>query len=220
MDVIVWYYDNTCNDVLPWWNDMSSDPFESYQLYNALKLHFETSYDAVKYNFKYNVTPNSFFKRKDKYFFAKLAKKYNGELKDFYVSQFINTETYIGDMMDNDAEEHYARYKRIKESIHRVFSVDINKLDDHLCGADFNKLFESCDGQHPLVIKLWMQEEISLETVVILNSIFGFISRESKNISDTIIWPDMKRLIEKYEPFVNFNRNKCLTLLQNRFTNA
>ena len=197
---------------------MSSDPFESYQLYNALKLHFETGYDAVKYNFKSNVTPKSFFKRKDKYFFAKLAKKYNGELKDFYVSQFINTETYVGDMMDNDAEEHYARYKRIKESIHRVFSVDINRLAEE--NVQFDMLFKAVDGQHPLIVKLWMQEEISLETVVILNSIFGFISRESKNISDTIIWPDMKRLIEKYEPFVNFNRNKCLTLLQNRFTNA
>ena len=40
------------------------DPFESYKLYNALKLHFETGYDAVKYNFKSNVTPQSFFKRK------------------------------------------------------------------------------------------------------------------------------------------------------------
>ena len=42
------------------------DPFESYKLYNALKLHFESDYDAIKYNFKSNVSPNSFFKRKDK----------------------------------------------------------------------------------------------------------------------------------------------------------
>ena len=42
-----------------------SDPFESYKLYNALKLHFETdNYDAVKYNFKTSVKPQSFFKRK------------------------------------------------------------------------------------------------------------------------------------------------------------
>ena len=54
------------------------DPFEVYKLYNALKLHFEQdSYDAIKYNFKSNVTPQSFFKRKDKFFFAKLAKTYD-----------------------------------------------------------------------------------------------------------------------------------------------
>ena len=197
------------------------DPFDSYKLYNALKLHFETdSYDAVKYNYKSNVTPNSFFKRKDKYFFAKLAKKYDKNLKEFYISQFKNTEKYVGDMMDEEAEKNYLDYKRIQESIHRVFSIDINKLDDHLCGADFDKLFESYDGQQPLVIKLWMQEEISLETVVILNSILGFIPRESKKISDTIIWPDTRRLIEKYTPFVNFDVDKCKNLLTKRFTAA
>ena len=192
-----------------------NDPFESYKLYNALKLHFETNYDAIKYNFKSNVTPQSFFKRKDKYFFAKLAKKYNGELKDFYVSQFINTEKYVGDMMDSEAEQNYMKYKKIKESIHRVFSVDINRIGEE--NVPFDNLFEAVDGQHPLVVKLWMQEEISLETVVILNSIFGFIDRESKNISDTIIWPDTRRLIEKYTPFVNFNVDKCKKLLTKKF---
>tara|TARA_B100000902_G_scaffold366643_1_gene388567 strand:- start:1304 stop:1888 length:585 start_codon:yes stop_codon:yes gene_type:complete len=193
-----------------------SDPFESYKLYNALKLHFETNYDAVKYNFKSNVTPQSFFKRKDKYFFAKLAKKYNGELKEFYISQFINTEKYVGDMMDSEAEQNYMKYKKIKESIHRVFSVDINRIGEE--NVPFDNMFKAVDGQHPLIVKLWMQEEISLETVIILNSIFGFIDRESKNISDTIIWPDTRRLIEKYTPFVSFNTNKCKTMLVSKFT--
>ena len=193
-----------------------SDPFESYMLYNALKLHFESSYDAVKYNFKSNVTPSSFFKRKDKYFFAKLAKKYNGELKDFYISQFINTEKYVGDMMDEEADQNYKDYKRIQESIHRVFSIDINRLTEE--NVPFDYLFKASDNAHPLVVKLWLREEISLETVVILNAIFKFIDRESKNISDTIIWPDTRRLIEKYEPFVNFNRDKCLSLLTKGFT--
>ena len=44
------------------------DPFESYKLYNALKLHFETDYDAVKYHYKTRVNAQSFFKRRDKYF--------------------------------------------------------------------------------------------------------------------------------------------------------
>jgi len=168
-----------------------SDPFESYMLYNALKLHFESSYDAVKYNFKSNVTPSSFFKRKDKYFFAKLAKKYNGELKDFYISQFINTEKYVGDMMDEEADQNYKDYKRIQESIHRVFSIDINRLTEE--NVPFDYLFKASDNAHPLVVKLWLREEISLETVVILNAIFKFIDRESKNISDTIIWPDTRK---------------------------
>jgi len=197
---------------------MSTDPFESYQLYNALKLHFESGYDAVKYNFKSNVSPKSFFKRKDKYFFAKLAKKHNGNLKDYYISNFKAGLSYVGDMMDEEGEQNYRKHKRIQESIHRVFSIDINRLGEE--DVSFNSMFQAIDGQHPLIIKLWLQEEISLETIVILNAIFGFISRESKNISDTIIWPDTQRKIEKYTPFVDFNRNKCIILLQKRFTNT
>ena len=192
------------------------DPFESYKLYNALKLHFETGYDAVKYNFKSNVTPQSFFKRKDKYFFAKLAKKYNGNLRDFYISQFINEQSYVGDMMDSEAESYYSTYKKIKESIHRVFSIDINNMSD--INADFDKFFLSENGQQPYIVQLWMQEEISLETVVILNSIFGFVQIEDSKISDTIIWPDNKRRIEKYTPFVNFDKDKCKTMLMSKFT--
>ena len=64
-----------------------------------------------------------------------------------------------------------------------------------------------------------MQDDISLETVIILDSLLGFIPRESKKISDTIIWPDIKRRIEKYKPFVNFDDIKCRNLLLKGFTN-
>ena len=195
-----------------------TDPFESYKLYNALKLHFESGYDAVKYNFKSNVTQKSFFKRRDKYFFAKLAKKHDGELKDYYVSNFKMGLSYVGDMMAEEGERNYRDFKRIRESMHRVFSVDINRLQEE--DITFDKLFESVDGQLPPLVKLWLQEEISLETVVILNAIFGFIPRESATITDTIMWPDTKRKIEKYSPFVNYSRDKCVNLLKKQFTNT
>ena len=194
------------------------DPFESYKLYNALKLHFETDYDALKYNFKTNVSAKSFLNRKDKYFFAKIAKTYEKDLKGYYVANFKNDVSYVGEMVNESGERNYLQHRKTLESLSRVFQNDINKLSD-INEVDFNGLFESNDGQHPLIITLWMQEEISLETVVILNSILGFIPRESKKISDTLIWPDIKRKIEKYTPFVNFDVDKCKNLLQKGFTN-
>ena len=193
-----------------------TDPFNAYSLYNSLKLHFETDYDAIKYNFKTSVKPTSFFKRKDKFFFAKIAKHHGPNMIDYFVANFRAGVNYVGDMVNESGEKNYIEYKKIKESIHRVFEIDINKLSDY----DFEKLLKSEDGQHPLIIKLWMQEEIHLETVVILNSILEFIPRESKKIKDTIIWPDQKRLIEKYTPFVKFNMDKCKTLCIKTFTNT
>lgn len=194
-----------------------SDPYEAYKVYNSLKLHFETdSYDALKYNFKTHITPQSFFKRKDKYFFAKVAKNYGKDLVHYFVSNFVRGSSYIGEMLNEGGEQNYRDHKKIRESIHRTFEVDINKLVD--LGYDFDKYFISEDGQHPMIVKIWMQEEISLETIVILNSLLGFVPRESKKISETIIWPDIKRKIEKYTPFVDFNKDSCLKILKKRFT--
>lgn len=194
------------------------DPFESYKLYNALKLHFETDYDAVKYNFKSNVSSQSFFKRRDKYFFAKIAKHYEKDLKGYYIANFKHGVSYVGEMVNEVGEKNYIEHKKTLESLTRVFQNDINKLSEQK--MEFDDLFQSQDGQHPLIIQLWMQEEITLETVVILNSLIGFIPRESKKISDTLIWPDIKRKIEKYTPFVNFDSTKCKLIILNGFTNT
>jgi hypothetical protein len=196
-----------------------NDPFESYKLYNALKLHFETDgYDAIKYHFKTSVKPTSFFKRKDKFFFAKLAKTYENELKEFYIANFKNDVKYVGDMLNEGGERYYRDHKKIMESLTYQFQTDINKLND--MDVSFDSLLEAEENNHPLIIKLWMQDEILLETIVILDSILGFVERENKKITDTIIWPDIYRKIMKYKPFVKFDRDKCLNLLKDTFTKA
>jgi len=194
-----------------------TDPFESYKLYNALKLHFESdSYDAVKYNFKSNVSAKSFFNRKDKFFFAKLAKHHGKELKMYFVSNFINDVNYVGDMINEDGEKNFINMKKIHESLHHSFEKDINTIDNYMVvnTYNFDNILESKDGQHPLIIKLWLQEEISLETVVILNAILGFVAHESSKISETIIWPNISRKIVKYEPFVRFDAVKCKDIMK------
>ena len=165
------------------------DPFDSYKLYNALKLHFETeAYDCIKYNFHTTISAASFFKRRDKYFFAKLAKTYNNNLKHFYVSQFIND----------------VKYRKTHEALSRVFEKDINTLSDN----DFDTLLESKDNQIPRVIQKWMEGDITLETLVVLNSLTGFVKKEGNNITETIIWPDISRKICKYSPFVRVDDKK------------
>jgi hypothetical protein len=194
-----------------------NDPFESYKLYNALKLHFESdSYDALKYNFKTSVKATSFFKRKDKFFFAKLAKTYEKDLKEFYIANFKNDVKYVGDMLNEGGERYYRDHKKVMESLSYQFENDINKL--HEMDVEFDSLLEAEENNHPLIVRLWMQDEILLETVVILDALTGFVERENKKISDTIIWPDIYRKIMKYKPFVKFNRDKCINLLKKTFT--
>ena len=191
------------------------DPFEVYKLYNALKLHFEKdSYDAIKYNFKSNVTPQSFFKRKDKYFFAKIGKNQK-DIQNFFVFNFIEDMKYIGDMMDIEGQQNYTKHKKIHESLTREYEKDINNID-----TSFDDLLVVNNiNTPPKIIELWMEEEVTLETVVILNSITGFVSREGHKITETLFWPDVSKKIIKYQPFVNFDKNKFVELTKKRFTN-
>ena len=72
-------------------------PFEVYQTFLTLKAHFRNNgFDFHRFG-KVKVLPETFERRKDRYFFEKLSKKYSGdELVEFLLSQFLvnKKETY------------------------------------------------------------------------------------------------------------------------------
>ena len=195
---------------------MSVDSFDSYRLYQSLKLHFETdSYDAVKYNFKTSASPQSFFKRRDKYFFAKVGKKMSNQqdLVSFYVANFINEVSWVGEMVNGEGDRHYAQYKKIHESLSYNFKNDINNLDGSL-----DDLLTSVNGEHPPIIKRYLQGDILLESVAILNKMTGFMNRANKQITETLLWPDVYRKVTKYQSFVNPDVKKCKKIVLEGFT--
>ena len=57
------------------------DAFELYSYYMAIKKHFTSTYDFVKYGGKMRLTVDGFENRKDKFFFYKLSKR--KDAKDF-----------------------------------------------------------------------------------------------------------------------------------------
>lgn len=195
------------------------DPFESFKLYQSLKLHFESdSYDALKYNFKTSAKPQSFFKRRDKYFFAKLGKQQKNAqgLIDYYVSNFIHDVKWVGDMINEDGERNYSEYKRIQESLSYHFQNDIDTLES--MDVTFDELLTPAEGEHPPVIKYYLQGKIKLETLVILNKMTGFMNRAKKVITETLIFPDLYRKVTKYQHFVNADMDKCKKIILKGFT--
>ena len=66
----------------------SREGYDAYTLYLGIKLHFYSKdYNFVRYNGKVKADINSFLKRKDKYHFGKLYKKYKQELQKFAAMQ-------------------------------------------------------------------------------------------------------------------------------------
>ena len=62
-------------------------PFDTYKAYLGLKNHFtKEKYDYVKYCGKSRASIESFYKRKDRFFFEKISRQKNDEeVIDFFV---------------------------------------------------------------------------------------------------------------------------------------
>lgn len=192
----------------------SSDGFNAYQIYIAVKLHFESkTYDYFRYNGKSSVTPKSFFARRDKFFFAKLVKKYGvDELPYFFACNFTHHGTkWVGGLTDDQAEETYKSFKALQESFTYRFKNDIDKL---LSETDFKSLFVIEDGQYPVIVKKLLQDEIPLETFVVLNRYLNFMPKFDNEIKDPILWPELSLKIRKYDKFITVNNIKVASALK------
>jgi hypothetical protein len=188
--------------------------FAAFALYNALKTHFTSkSYDFFKYNGKTNVSKETFMKRKDKYSFYKLSRKYSlDELRNFYLANFVyGNSTWVGEMTGPEGDEAYKKWQKTNQSLTYVFQNDILRL----IGDDApEKMLIVKDGQHPVLLREVMGGTISVETMVILNDIMNFFPMWNRKISDDIIWPNWCLKCEKYTPFVTYDKVKFKNILK------
>jgi hypothetical protein len=131
-----------------------NEGFDAYKTYLALKQHFTSSYDYFKYNGKVKAKIESFLKRKDKFFFRKLQKKYSkDELVEFFVSNFIiNGDNWIGSLVSQESEDNYATWRKTKESITYNYSNELSWMRDYCTENDIscNQLVLVEDGNHPI----------------------------------------------------------------------
>lgn len=188
--------------------------FATFALYNALKLHFTSnSYNYFKYHGKTNVTQDTFLKRKDKYSFYKISRKYDiAEARDFMVANFVyGNNTWVGDMLGPDGESAYKKWQKISESLTYRFENDIIYLFDKYSP---DELMSIKSGSYPKLLSETMEESINLETFVIMNEITNFFEGFSKKINDDIIWPNLRMKCEKYAPFIQYDKDKLKCIMK------
>jgi len=184
------------------------DALDAYKLYVAVKNHFTVdSYDMFKYNKKVNVTMDSFLKRKDRIFFAKLGNRKDSYLEEFLVANFLHdTKIWVGELLSEECETRYKEWKKKQESLSYLFKTEMSFIE----GWDSDELnvwFSCPNGDHPNIIKMYLRKEISLETLSILNSIFNFMNHYDKRIADPI-YKGVSQLCRKYQPFLKVDMQK------------
>ena len=182
--------------------------YDLYGLYQAIKLHFTSEqYNFFQYDGKTRISIDAFQKRRDKFLFHRLARKYRDEeMVPFLVSNFVHSDdNWTKSLLEEEAEETYRNWRRTTDSMTKVYVEDLQKIATK---DNFNDLFKIEEGQFPKLLMLFMQNEVTIETMVILNNIFNFIQIWDKKISDDIIYPKVSRKIRKYGAFLNVNVDK------------
>ncbi len=190
-------------------------PFDAYREYLALKNHFtKDSYDYFKYNKKVRATVQSFYKRKDRFWFEKLARqKSEQEVVEFFVANFASCpdpETlWIGEMI-KEGEERYQTWQRKVQSLSYVFKEESQSLFEE---NKFDDVF-NCTKGHPPLLKKFLSGKVSLETMVLYDKIFDYSKNFNKKLQDPV-WETVSRRIKKYNPFLNIDVFKFRKILKN-----
>ena len=108
--------------------------YETFGLYQALKLHFTTdSYDFFKYNGKTNVSVSAFENRKDKYHFYKLSRKYpdHDDMVNFIVANFVEDESsWVGTLLQENAEVNFRKHQKVIQSLSYTFENECRNIFD------------------------------------------------------------------------------------------
>ncbi len=180
------------------------DGYQAYRYFMAIRLHFTTDkYDVFEKSGRVTGKRETFEKRNDRGLFEKLANKFtkDKDLIQYLVANFAYGNN--GVIYSTDSDEYYDTWIKRKESMRRVFELDLITIQRHLENNRkiYNDLY-SIDEYSPLLLNLYLGKQITLETMVILNDIENYLYAWEPLI---MLWKDEFRLIRKVKRFVKYN---------------
>lgn len=190
---------------------------KAYQRYQALRLHFTTDYDFIKYGGKIRqISAESFMKRKDTFFFQRLERRYKDEeLTDYFVANFVSRSgvKWIGELSGIESEKVYAAWRKRIES----FSYQLKQeLMDIECDS-LEELLTPKNGNHPPLLRLYLGNKISIETVLAFDIALDILKLWDAKIEDEIVWSDISRQLHNYRPFLNVDKANIKKVMRSVF---
>lgn len=190
-------------------------PFDVYKTYLAVKNHFtKPDYDYFKYCGRSRASVASFHKRKDRYFFEKMSRQKNDdEIKAYFVANFVECNDpqslWIGEIIAS-GEERYSNWLKKIQSLTYMFKTESEVF---ISKDNLEFLFECKPNKHPEIFKKYLQNAITLETMVILDMVLGYVKRFDKTLTDPV-WETVSLRIKKYKPFLNIDESKFKKILR------
>lgn len=191
---------------------MRLSAFETFCLFMALRNHFTVkSYDYFKYQGKVKMTIEGFAIRKDRFHYQKLSRKYDEkEIKDFLIANFMNGKKWVGEFLDDDADDIYKQYLRRKQALSKIIKDELDKLP--------NNMFDGSSIEYPPLVSAYLSADVSLETLCVLEDFVGFVTKFDERLDkDDVLWPKIRQLIIKARPFIEYDKTRLKKILKQRF---
>lgn len=191
--------------------------YEVYKCYIALKNHFNSdTYDYFRYSGKTRANKITFQRRNDKHFFDVVAR--HKDPMHYILANIVESgpDLWVGDIANEQmAETNYNKWLGRQQSLTYRFKQDIDGIDDPL---DNNLIVK--DGQHPILLQMYVHNQVSMETLIILNDLCKFFGHWNRRIEDKVIWPRIYKTCKKYRPFLEFDKNKFKQLVIDKFSDV
>ena len=184
------------------------EPIDIYLMYCAMKAHFSKSnYNYFKYEGKTRIKRDSFYKRKDRFFFVRLSKKYteHEDIQNYLIANFIRESIGYVARFSNKVYEEWL-YKR--QNFYTIFTDEMRPLVN-----EFQPLFEVKSNTHPKLLQEYLGKRVSLETLIILNELVSYVDNWNKELAEDFIWGDLKKLMNNYKGFLTIDVERYRILL-------
>lgn len=192
--------------------------FKAYKYYMSLKLHFtKDNYNVFETRGHVKGSEQTFLARNDRFIFERIARTYENDrgVIQFFVANFAyGNDTAVYDLAE--ADNNYLEWQRRKQSLTKVFSDDLSKI---IFQVEKNKLdvknvFEFVSGTYPLVLKMFIGKQLTIESMFLLNKLVGYLDKWDN--STMLLWEDDARRIRKCDGFIKFQPEK-LSQFYNHF---
>jgi hypothetical protein len=190
------------------------NPLDCYKTYIAIKNHFtQKKYDFHKYNGHVKASLQSFYKRKDRFWFEKMSRsKSDDEIKNFFVANFALSSDpqtlWIGEIIKN-GESNYLKWQKRIQSLTYLFKDESSLVFSE---NDFSS-FKIEGTKHPKIIKLYLSSKVSLETLTVFDKLLHFTETYDKKLIDPI-WEFTSMKIKKYSPFLYIDVEKYKNIVK------
>jgi hypothetical protein len=195
---------------------MRLSAFDTYALYLALKNHFtQDRYDFFKYHGKTNATKETFIGRRDRMQFQRLSRRCNDQhMQDYIVSNLLKGKTWVGELLDDDAEDIFKEYIKKKQSLAYTFTNDLDKAFSLVPPSE---LFRPKRSTYPPILEMELNGIVSIETFVLLDYYLSFSKKFDETLGDDdVIWSKVRMLSKKFYPFMEYDRDKMKGILKEK----